>query len=130
MRMSIPLPKQSARSPWLLVLAAVSAAALGAGAVLLTYTSRATAPEPSFRVSQVGRAFAPDNLTVKRGATVAIINDDGKLRHHAYIDADRFKFDSGDQEPGSRTDVTFSVPGTFDVLCGIHPKMKLTVTVE
>ena len=42
----------------------------------------------------------------------------------------QFKFDSGDQEPGSKTSVKFPVAGTFDVLCAIHPKMKLTVHVK
>jgi plastocyanin len=46
------------------------------------------------------------------------------------VESDRFTFDSGDQEPGSQTDVIFPVSGTFSVLCGIHPKMKLTVHVN
>lgn len=123
-------PSQSS-SRELLGFAVLTAVALGAAATFLTFKgSGSTAPEPSASVSQVGRSFSPRELRVKRGDTVAIINDDGELRHHAYIDSASFKFDSGDQEPGSRTDVIFSVPGTFEVLCGIHPKMKLTVTVE
>ena len=81
-------------------------------------------------VSQKGRAFQPGNLAVARGDTVTIVNDDSDLLHHAYIEADDFSFDSGDQEPGSRTPVTFTRPGTFQVLCGIHPKMKLVVRVN
>ena len=56
--------------------------------------------------------------------------DDADLLHHAYIDSDTFSFDSGDQEPGSKTDIVFTVPGDFKVLCGIHPKMKMQVHVE
>ncbi|MGC1464444.1 MAG: hypothetical protein WA792_01800 [Pseudolabrys sp.] len=59
-----------------------------------------------------------------------IVNDDGDLLHHAYIDSDKFTFDSGDQEPGSKTNIVFTVPGTFNVLCAIHPKMKLVVHVR
>lgn len=81
-------------------------------------------------VSQKGRAFQPGELTIKRGETISIVNDDGDLLHHAYVDSDTFSFDSGDQEPGSKTDVVFSVAGDFKVLCGIHPKMKLTVHVQ
>ena len=81
-------------------------------------------------ISQRGRAFHPAFLTVKQGETVRIINDDGDLLHHAYIESDTFNFDSGDQLPGSQTDIVFSVPGTFNVLCGIHPKMKLVVIVK
>jgi plastocyanin len=81
-------------------------------------------------VSQKGREFHPGELTIKRGETVTIVNDDGDLRHHAYIDADDFKFDSGDQEPGTKTKITFPIVGTFDVLCAIHPKMLLIVHVK
>jgi plastocyanin len=81
-------------------------------------------------VSQKGRQFRPGEITIKRGETLQIVNDDGDLRHHAYVDSDQFKFDSGDQEPGSKTNVTFPVAGDFDVLCAIHPKMKLVVHVK
>jgi len=83
-----------------------------------------------FQVSQRGRAFRPGELSVNRGDVVQIVNDDGDLLHHAYIESDRFSFDSGDQEPGSKVDVAFTVAGNFTVLCGIHPKMKLLVHVE
>lgn len=81
-------------------------------------------------VSQKGRAFQPGSLAVAQGDTVMIVNDDSDLLHHAFIEADNFSFDSGDQEPGSRTPVTFTHKGTFQVLCGIHPKMKLVVRVN
>lgn len=85
---------------------------------------------PQNTISQKGREFHPGQIAIKRGDTIQIVNDDGDLLHHAYIDAKNFSFDSGDQQPGSRTDVTFSVAGTFDVLCAIHPKMKLQVRVQ
>jgi plastocyanin len=84
----------------------------------------------TYQVSQKGRAFLPGELTIRRGEIVRIVNDDGDLLHHAYVDSERFNFDSGDQAPGSKTDVTFSVPGTYSILCGIHPKMKLIVHVD
>jgi plastocyanin len=103
-----------------------------AGALILiaggaAWTQQAAAP---YIVSQRGRAFHPVFLSIKQGDTVRIVNDDGDLLHHAYVESDTFNFDSGDQLPGSKTDVVFSVPGTFNVLCGIHPKMKLVVVVK
>jgi plastocyanin len=83
-----------------------------------------------FQVSQRGRAFQPGELSIKRGDVVQIVNDDGDLLHHAYIESDAFNFDSGDQEPGGKVDVAFTVAGNFTVLCGIHPKMKLAVHVN
>jgi plastocyanin len=83
-----------------------------------------------FQVSQRGRAFQPGELSINRGDVLEIVNDDGDLLHHAYVESDRFNFDSGDQEPGSKVDVPFTVTGNFTVLCGIHPKMKLLVHVN
>lgn len=81
-------------------------------------------------VSQKGRMFHPDNLSVARGEVVTFVNDDSDLLHHVFVESDTFNFDSGDQEPGSRTPITFTERGTFQVLCGIHPKMKLVVRVN
>jgi plastocyanin len=96
---------------------------LGAGA--------AWAVDPPLHVvSQAGRAFTPTEIAIQRGETVQIVNDDGDLLHHVFIESDRMNFDSGDQKPGSRTNIVFSVAGHFTVLCAIHPKMKLQVGVR
>ena len=81
-------------------------------------------------VSQKDRIFHPGELTIAVGDTVRIVNDDGELIHHAYVHTPQFSFDSGEQEPGSKTDIVFPVAGTFTVLCAIHPKMRLVVTVR
>ena len=85
---------------------------------------------PQTTISQKNREFHPDAISIKVGDTITIVNDDGDLLHHAYIDSPRFSFDSGDQKPGSATPVTFTVAGDFDVLCAIHPKMRLVVHVH
>lgn len=81
-------------------------------------------------ISQQGRAFNPGAIEIAAGDTVRIVNDDGDLLHHSYLKNDLFSFDSGDQEPGTSSEVVFPVAGEFDVLCGIHPKMKLHVSVK
>jgi len=106
-----------------------AALALVAGALcglVLTGTLQAAGTA----VSQKGRMFHPGNLVVGRGDTITFVNDDSDLLHHVFVESDSFSFDSGDQEPGSRTPVTFTERGTFQVLCGIHPKMKLVVRVD
>jgi len=85
---------------------------------------------PPYAISQKGRQFHPGEISIKRGETLQILNDDGDLLHHAYIDSPKFAFDSGDQQPGSRTDITFPATGDFEVLCAIHPKMRLVVHVN
>jgi plastocyanin len=105
------------------------AVAFAAGAVTAFGTLLGSA-FADYSISQKGREFHPGEMTIKRGETIQIVNDDGDLLHHAYIDSPKFSFDSGDQKPGSVTPVTFAVAGDFDVLCAIHPKMKLTVHVK
>jgi plastocyanin len=80
-------------------------------------------------VSQQGRVFTPDAISIAAGETVYIANDDGVL-HHVYVEAPGFEFDSGEQEPGHTVAITFTKPGEFTALCAIHPKMKLHVTVR
>jgi plastocyanin len=103
---------------------------LAAAVLLGSFAGLTGLAESQFVISQKGREFRPGEVTVQRGASVQIVNDDADLRHHAYIDSDAFRFDSGDQEPGSKTNIVFSVAGDFEVLCAIHPKMKLDVHVK
>lgn len=103
---------------------------VGAVMGLASVSAWAALSAPDIIVSQKGRAFAPLSVDLKRDEALVIVNDDGDLLHHAYVESDSFSFDSGDQQPGSRTRVVFSVSGDFKVLCGIHPKMKLLVHVE
>jgi plastocyanin len=107
--------------------AAIALGTLGLACVIPLLAGSETA---SYVVTQKGQAFRPGTLSIHRGETVQIVNDDGELIHHAYVDSKAFSFDSGDQEPGSKTDIVFSVPGDFIVLCGIHPKMRLDVSVK
>ena len=85
---------------------------------------------PAYLVSQRDQAFRPGQVAVRRGETVRIVNDDGDLLHHSYVESSQFNFDSGDQEPGAKVDISFPISGAFTVLCGIHPRMKLLVRVE
>lgn len=80
-------------------------------------------------VSQQNRAFIPVLLTIQPGDTVRIQNDDSKLAHHAYLASEALSFVSGELAPGEHVDIAFPVAGTFTVLCGIHPRMRLDVVV-
>jgi plastocyanin len=82
------------------------------------------------QVRQKSRAFAPGNLVIARGDQLRILNDDGELLHHAFVRHPRLNFDSGEQEPGTAVLIRFPVAGEFTVLCDIHPRMRLVVTVK
>jgi plastocyanin len=120
--MSLRTAFWSARRPIAIGVAAAALTTLG--------TLVGLAALPQYSISQKGREFHPGEVSIKRGETIQIVNDDGDLLHHAYIDTEKFSFDSGDQKPGSKTDISFPVAGDFDVQCAIHPKMKLVVHVQ
>ena len=105
------------------------AVAFTAGALTALGTAMVSAAA-DYTISQKGREFHPGEITIKRGDTIKIVNDDADLLHHAYIDSPAFSFDSGDQTPGTVTPITFTVAGNFNVLCAIHPKMLLVVHVQ
>jgi plastocyanin len=101
-----------------------------AGAAVLVAFGTLAALASQYTISQKGREFRPSEISIKRGDTLQVVNDDADLLHHAYIDSPKLSFDSGDQQPGSRTDISFPAAGDFEVLCAIHPKMRLVVHVH
>jgi plastocyanin len=125
--MAAPVLRISGAMRWKSALPAALAMALGGACGLLLAGQLQAA---GIIVSQKGRMFHPGNLVITRGETITFVNDDSDLLHHVFVESDSFNYDSGDQEPGSRTPVTFTERGTFQVLCGIHPKMKLVVRVD
>lgn len=79
-------------------------------------------------VRQQDRQFDRQEMTVEAGEIVRFTNDDPFL-HQIYVESPGFSFDSNEQSPGDATDVTFDRPGSYEVLCGIHPLMSLRVEV-
>jgi plastocyanin len=107
----------------------------GPVAVALALTAIATAASglvyaaDTVQVSQRNRMFNPDNLQLDRGSVVRIVNDD-RVTHHIYVDSPGMSFDSGEQPIGHTVDLRFDKAGAFEVLCAIHPTMRLKVTVK
>jgi plastocyanin len=80
-------------------------------------------------ISQKGRAFTPASVEISRGDTLAIHNDDEYV-HQVFIDSPDFKFDSREQDVGLTVEIQFPAAGTYQVLCAIHPRMRLDVVVK
>lgn len=80
-------------------------------------------------VVQKDREFGTKKVSISAGDTVRFTNEDEFL-HQVYASSDRFSFDSAEQFPGDVVDVVFPQSGSFQVRCGIHPKMLMTVDVE
>jgi plastocyanin len=83
----------------------------------------------NYPVSQKNRAFNLISLSVNKGDVVLFVNDD-EFIHQIYVKSNDFNIDTEESEPGKTISVPFTVAGTFEVLCHIHPKMHMTVTVK
>jgi plastocyanin len=71
-------------------------------------------------------AFSPSDLTVPAGTEVTWTNGDGVA--HSVV-SDDGSFESETLDAGATFSTTFSTPGTFTYVCGIHSSMHGTVTV-
>jgi plastocyanin len=80
-------------------------------------------------VGQKGRLFRPGTMKVKAGDTVVFKNDD-TVTHHIYSSTKGHEFDLETAKPGEDVSRTFPASGRIDVRCGLHPGMRLVVTVE
>jgi len=83
----------------------------------------------TFVISQKKRTFNPNEITIHKGDTLHIANDD-QFTHQVYVDDPSFTFESAEADPGASVDIKFTATGSFEVRCHIHPKMKLQVTVQ
>jgi len=79
-------------------------------------------------IHQRGRTLSTASITVKKGEPVTFLNDD-TVPHNILSTSKGNEFNLGSQAPGSSTDVTFKEAGQVSVICAIHPRMKLIVTV-
>ena len=80
-------------------------------------------------VHQQGRVFSSESLAIKKGETITFVNDD-TVSHNILSTSKGNEFNLGSQPPGTSTNVTFKEAGDVQVLCAIHPRMKLTVKVS
>jgi len=79
-------------------------------------------------VHQQGRVFGPDSVTIKKGDALTFVNDD-TIPHNIMSASKGNEFNLGSQGPGMSTDVTFKEAGDVQVICAIHPRMKMMVKV-
>jgi plastocyanin len=79
-------------------------------------------------ISQKGRTFSSETITLKKGGTLTFMNDDS-IPHNIMSTSGGNEFNLGSQPPGASTDVTFKEAGDVLVICAIHPRMKMTVKV-
>ena len=80
-------------------------------------------------VIQAGRAFSLKQVTLHRGDSIRFVNADHFL-HQVSVEGPGMDVVSDEQEPGTTNTLQFNDAGLFQVMCQIHPKMHLAVTVQ
>ena len=79
-------------------------------------------------VGQKGKTFSVKALKVKVDELVVFRNDDN-VTHHVYSATKGQEFNLRVMHPGHEGRRNFATPGAVLVQCGLHPGMRLTITV-
>jgi cytochrome c peroxidase len=81
-------------------------------------------------VGQEGQHFDQKTLTAGTGDVVVFQNND-TVRHNIKIYNENDEVtDLGLQDPGQSLTYKLDKPGHYRARCGIHPSMKLSITVQ
>lgn len=76
------------------------------------------------------QGFSPPNITIHAGTTVEWVNKSPATNHTAatrFPDASAEHWDTGSLAPGQKGSHTFTIPGTYDVHCALHPSSEVGV---
>jgi len=79
-------------------------------------------------ISQKGKVFSESELTIKVGDTLVFVNDDA-IAHNVLSMSAGNQFNLGSIKPGNSTPVTFKAAGDVQILCAMHPSMRMKVKV-
>jgi plastocyanin len=103
------------------MLKVVSAAVFLTGVTAFAYAADTT-------IRQKGKVFSSETMTIKKGDALTFLNDDS-IAHNVMSTSKGNEFNLGAQQPGAATPVTFKSAGDVQVICAIHPRMKMSVKV-
>jgi plastocyanin len=82
----------------------------------------------NYTVHQNGRTFLSEFSSVRKGQAITFLNDD-TVPHNVFSTTSGNEFNLGSQSPGASTDVTFTKAGEVEVICAIHPRMRMIISV-
>src|SRR5262249_45095706 len=106
----------------------VVALACGALTVALLGAAAAPAAAPTAEVKIANFSFAPASITVAAGTTVTWVNHDDMA--HNVVSGDPKLFHSKALDTNDKFSFTFTKPGKYPYICGMHPKMTGEVIVQ
>lgn len=99
-------------------------------AALLAAFAASPAYADEITVGQKDKTFSMGSATLNRGDTIKFINDD-TTQHNILVTGPQDETrNSGVQDPGEAAAFKLDKAGTYQVECGIHPKMKMSIVVK
>jgi len=81
-------------------------------------------------VDQHDLNFVPQTMTIKTGDTMRFTDTDRITHNITIVNPDGSIEDKGMSTYSQHIVVQFDKPGTFKVICRIHPTMNMIITVE
>ena len=96
---------------------------------LLGTLAATTALAGEVMIGQKGQMFSEEAVSIKAGDTIKFMNDDN-ISHNVMSKGPSGNKNAGLQKAGDATSITYDKAGEHEVVCGIHPKMKLHVKVD
>ncbi|HYX36773.1 MAG TPA: plastocyanin/azurin family copper-binding protein [Oligoflexus sp.] len=81
------------------------------------------------KVSQKGKAFSTQALTIKPDDTIMFLNDD-TISHNVFSSSEGTRFNLKIQLPGTRNGQKFGKSGAGEIRCAIHPGMKMKLIIK
>lgn len=79
-------------------------------------------------ITEKGKVFSKTEVSIKKGDVLNFLNDDN-IVHNVMSTSAGNEFNVGAVKPGISTPVTFKAAGNVQVICAIHPSMKMLVKV-
>lgn len=96
---------------------------------VIMFLPRASSALETTIIDQKGLMFSVPMIEIKKGAAIIFKNSDN-TSHNILIRGNGVVFNSGLQPPGVIFKAPFRKTGTYDIFCGIHARMKMSVIVK
>ncbi|MEM8838311.1 MAG: plastocyanin/azurin family copper-binding protein [Pseudomonadota bacterium] len=97
--------------------------------IILSCLASASAIAANNIVDQRNLQFVQESITIQAGETVIFKNSD-RTAHHIQSKDNGINLNSPLTPPGHEFSYTFDKAGLYTIGCFIHPKMKMTLTVQ
>ena len=79
-------------------------------------------------IEQKGKVFSETEVAIKKGDALTFVNNDN-ITHNVMSKTPGNEFNIGAQTPGTSVPVKFDSAGAVNIICAIHPQMRMNVTI-